>query len=99
MAGLGDIIKVAKGESPCDLVLRGGKLVNVLSGEVYEADIGIFDGLVVGIGSYRGREEVDVRGKYISPGFIDGHVHIESSMVEVREFAKAVVPRGTTSVV
>jgi adenine deaminase len=99
MAGLGDIIKVAKGEAPCDLVLKGGNLVNVLSGEVYQADIGIFDGQVVGIGKYNGAEEVDVTGKHICPGFIDGHVHIESSMVEVREFAKAVVPLGTTSVV
>ena len=99
MAGLGDIIKVAKGDAPCDLVLKGGSLVNVLSGEIYEADIAVFDGQVVGIGSYSGREEVTVKGKYITPGFIDGHVHIESSMVEVREFAKAVVPLGTTSVV
>jgi adenine deaminase len=99
MAGLGDIIRVARGDAPCDLVLKGGMLVNVLSGEVYQADIAVFDGLVVGIGNYKGREELDVRGKYICPGFIDGHVHIESSMVEVREFAKAVVPLGTTSVV
>ncbi len=99
MAGLGDIIRVAKGEVPCDLVLKGGNLINVLSGEIYEADVGIFDGLVIGIGKYAGREEMNVRGKYLCPGFIDGHVHIESSMVEVREFAKAVVPLGTTSVV
>jgi len=99
MAGLGDVIKVAKGEAPCDLVLKGGEIVNVLSGEIYAADVGIFDGQVVGIGDYKGREEVDIRGKFVCPGFIDGHVHIESSMVEVREFAREVVPRGTTSVV
>lgn len=99
MAGLGDLIKVARGKVPCDLVLKGGTLINVLSGEMYEADVGIYDGTVVGIGKYKGREEVDVSGKYLSPGFIDGHVHIESSMVEVREFARAVVPLGTTSVV
>jgi adenine deaminase len=99
MAGLGEVIRVARGDAPCDIVLKGGYLVNVLSGEIYEADVGIFDGQVVGIGEYSGREEVNVKGKYICPGFIDGHVHIESSMVEVREFARAVVPLGTTSVV
>ncbi|HVP57552.1 MAG TPA: adenine deaminase [bacterium] len=99
MGGLGEIIKVAKGEAPCDLVLKDGLLVNVFSGEIYQADVGVFDGQVVGIGKYDGATEVNVKGKYISPGFIDGHVHIESSMVEVREFAKAVVPLGTTSVV
>ena len=99
MAGLGDVIRVARGEVPCDLVLKGGNLINVFSGEVYTADVGIFDGTVVGLGRYSGDEEIDVRGRYLSPGFIDGHVHIESSMVEVREFAKAVVPLGTTSVV
>ena len=99
MAGLGEIIRVARGEMPCDLVLKGGNLINVLSGEIYQADVGIFDGIVVGIGNYQAREEIDVTGKYLCPGFIDGHVHIESSMVEVREFARAVVPLGTTSVV
>jgi adenine deaminase len=99
MAGLADVIKVARGEVPCDLVIRGGEVINVLSGEIHRADVAIFDGMVVGLGEYEGHEEVDVSGKYLAPGFIDGHVHIESSMVEVREFAKAVVPRGTTSVV
>ncbi len=99
MAGLGEIIEVARGRKPCDLVLKGAQLVNVLSGEIYPADVAIFGGLVVGIGDYRGKEEIDLSGKFLSPGFIDGHVHIESSMVEVREFARAVVPRGTTSVV
>jgi adenine deaminase len=99
MAGLGDVIEVARGQKPCDLVLKGGSLINVFSGEIYKADVGIFDGNIVGIGRYEGKEEMNVKGKYLSPGFIDGHVHIESSMVEVREFARAVVPRGTTSVV
>jgi adenine deaminase len=99
MAGLADIIKVARGEEPCDLIMRGGDVINVLSGEIHRADVAVFDGIVVGLGDYNGKEEIDVSGKYLAPGFIDGHVHIESSMVEVREFAKAVVPRGTTSVV
>jgi len=99
MAGLGDVIDVARGKRPCDLVLKGGSVINVFSGEIYTSDVGIFDGGIVGLGEYGGREEIDVTGKYLSPGFIDGHVHIESSMVQVREFAKAVVPLGTTSVV
>ncbi|HEC83238.1 MAG TPA: adenine deaminase, partial [Firmicutes bacterium] len=99
MAGLGERIQVARGKKPCDVVLKGGNIINVFSGEIYPADVAIFDGLIVGIGNYEGKEEIDVSGKYLSPGFIDGHVNIESSMVEVREFARAVVPRGTTSVV
>ncbi len=99
MAGLGHIIDVARGKRPCDLVLKGGSVINVFSGEIYASDVGIFDGRIVGLGEYGGRQEIDVTGKYLSPGFIDGHVHIESSMVQVREFAKAVVPLGTTSVV
>jgi adenine deaminase len=99
MAGLREIIQVARGEQPCDVVLKGGSIMNVLSGEIYKADVGFFDGVIVGLGKYKGLEEVDVTGKYLAPGFIDGHVHIESSMVEVREFARAVVPLGTTSVV
>lgn len=77
MASLADIIKVARGEEPCDLVIRGGKVINVLSGEIYKADVAVFDGIVVGLGEYEGREEMDVSGKYLAPGFIDGHVHIE----------------------
>jgi adenine deaminase len=99
MAGLREIIQVARGKEPCDVVIKGGRIINVFSGEIYKTDIGIFDGLIVGLGKYKGKKEVDVKGKYLCPGFIDGHVHIESSMVEVREFARAVVPRGTTSVV
>jgi adenine deaminase len=99
MAGLADVIRVARGEEPCDLVIKGGEVINVLSGEIYKADVAVFDGMIVGLGEYGGRDEYDASGKYLAPGFIDGHVHIESSMVEVREFAKAVVPRGTTSVI
>ncbi len=95
-----EMIRAARGEFPVDVVLKGGNLVNVLSGEIYECDIAIWRDFVVGLGKgYHAREVVDVSGLYVSPGFIDGHVHIESSMVEVPQFARAVVPRGTTSVV
>ena len=94
------IIKIAKGEQKADLVIKNAKLVNVLSEEIYETDIAIADNLVVGLAkNYEGIKEIDVKGAYVTPGFIDGHVHIESSMLVPSEFAKMVVPSGTTTVV
>jgi adenine deaminase len=94
-----ELIAVAAGESEADLVLRGGKVVNVFSGEIYAADVAILGNRIAGVGSYSGKETVDVTGKYVCPGLIDGHVHIESSMVAVPQFAAVVVPLGTTTVV
>jgi adenine deaminase len=96
---LEECIRVALGEEPADVVLRNARLVNVFSGEVRPADVAIYGGRIVGIGDYAGREEIDLKGHYLCPGFIDGHVHLESSMVHPAEFARAVVPRGTTTVV
>src|SRR4029079_469331 len=100
---LKSLLAVARGDAPCDLLLRGGQLVNVLSGEVYRADIAIHRGRVAGVspeaGVYSCREEIDLAGEYVAPGFIDGHVHIESSLIVPPEFANAVLPHGTTSVV
>jgi adenine deaminase len=93
------LIAVARGEEPTDLLLRNARLVNVLSGEIHPADIGIHGGRVVGFGQYRARATVDLGGRFVCPGFIDAHVHLESSMVQPSEFARAVVPQGTTSVV
>ena len=94
------LLQVARGDRLADLVLRGGTLVNVFTGELYEADLAIASGRIAGLGpGYAAIEEIDVRGRYLCPGFIDGHMHVESSMVTVPEFARAVVPRGTTSVV
>jgi len=97
---LEDIIKTAKGEEKADLVIKNANVINVLSEEIYEADIAIKDGIIAGVGKdYDGIEIIDAKGKYISPSFIDGHVHIESSMLLPSEFAKMVVPSGTTTVI
>ncbi len=100
MIPLNEIINAARGEHPVDLLLKNVKLVNVFSGEIYPTDIAIHDELVIGIGNnYQAKEIIDLKGLYASPGFIDSHVHIESSMVIVPQFARAVVPLGTTSVI
>ena len=97
---LEDIIKTAKGENKADLVIKNAQIVNVLSEEIYIADVAIKDGIIAGVGTgYIGEKEIDAKGKYLSPSFIDGHVHIESSMLLPSEFAKMVVPSGTTTVV
>lgn len=97
---LNKLIRVARGDSPVDLLLKNVNLVNVVSGEIYPTDIAIASQFVVGIGpGYSGHNELDLTGLYAAPGFIDGHVHIESSMVTISQFARAVVPLGTTSVI
>ena len=97
--GLAEIIKFARGEEKADLLLRNARVVNVFSHEIIETNVAIAGDRIVGLGDYQARETVDLEGRYVCPGFIDGHVHIESSMVTPPEFARAVVPRGTTSVV
>ncbi len=93
-------IRLARGLEPVDLLLKGGRLVNVFTGEIHEADIAIHEGYIVGIGEgYTAREVIDLKGRFVAPGFIDAHVHIESSMVPPPEFARAVVPHGTTTVI
>ncbi|MEW6556173.1 MAG: adenine deaminase [Elusimicrobiota bacterium] len=94
-----EIIKAANGEIVVDLLLKNGKLVNVFSGEVYPENVAIHKGFIVGFGNYKAKKVLNINGRYISPGFIDGHVHIESSMMSVSEFARAVVPKGVTSVI
>ncbi|MFH0844836.1 MAG: amidohydrolase family protein, partial [Pseudomonadota bacterium] len=93
-------IQAARREIPAELVLKNGKVVNVFSGEIQECDVAVYNGFVVGLGSdYNGREEIDLKGKWISPGFIDGHIHIESSMLLPSRLAAALLPHGTTTVV
>jgi adenine deaminase len=92
-------LSIARGEKPAELVFKNARLVNVLSGEIYGANVAVEDGRVVGIGDYKGRKTIDLRGAYLAPSLIDGHFHIESSMVTAPEFARAVVPHGTGAVV
>lgn len=92
-------IDVAAGRAPADVVLKGGRIVNVFSGDVHEGDVAILGDRIVGIGAYDGRKNVDLAGRYICPGLIDAHVHIESSMLNVPQFARTVVRCGTTAVV
>jgi len=92
---LSQLVRVARGDAPADLVLRNAQLVNVYSGEIYPADVAVCDARIAGIGEgYKAKEEIDLRGSYLAPGLIDAHVHIESSMVGVRQFAQAVVRAG-----
>ena len=93
------LLACARGETPCDLVLKNGRVVNTFSGEILDQDVGIFQGRIAGVGQYRGQREIDLKGRYLCPGFIEGHIHIESSMLSPARFARAVVPRGTTAVI
>lgn len=93
------VIDVAAGRVPADLVLKNATYVNVFSNELCRGDVAVAEGLIVGMGQYRGRVEADVSGKIVLPGFIDAHIHLESSLVSPKEFAKAVLPHGTTTVI
>lgn len=89
----------ARGDEVPELVLKNVNIVDVYTETTYTADVAINDNIIVGIGDYQGKKEVDLSGKYVCPGFIDGHVHIESSMVTPQRFAKAIVSHGTTTVI
>ena len=93
-------LKVARGDAPADLALRNGTLINVYTGEIYITDVIIAGDTIIALGpGYEAREEIDLAKRYIAPGFINAHVHIESSMITPPKFARAVVPLGTTSVI
>ena len=93
------VIDVAMGREAADLTLKNASYVNVFTGEVLTADIAVAEGLIAGVGSYSGREERDCTGRLVLPGFLDAHIHLESSLVAPAEFARAVLPHGTTTVV
>ena len=94
------VINVARGLEKAELVIKNASIVNVLSEEIHKADIAIEDGIIVGIGdNYSGNKEININGAYVTPSFIDGHVHLESAMVLPKEFAKTVLPAGTTTAI
>lgn len=93
------IIDVAAGRKKADLVLKNATYVNVFSGELETCDIAVAEGLIVGLGSYEGLVETDMTGRVVCPGFIDAHIHLESSLVTPGEFVRAVIPHGTTTVI
>ncbi|MBI4337071.1 MAG: adenine deaminase [Chloroflexi bacterium] len=98
--GLRRLIAVARGDAPADLVLTNARIVNTFTGEVEEGAVAVAGGRIAGVGDYAwARQVVDVQGRYLAPGFIDGHVHIESSYLHVDQYARAVVPRGTLACV
>ena len=96
---INSLLPAARGVEPADMVLRGGRIVNVFSGRLEEADLAVKDGIIVGIGRYEGLETVDVQGLYLTPGLIDAHLHIESTMLCPPELARAAAARGTVLLV
>ncbi len=100
MDNMQKFISVARGESPADLILTNAKIVNTFNGEIEIASIAIFDGRIAGIGDYiKANETIDLKGKYVAPGLINGHVHIESSMLDVGQYGRAIIPHGTSAIV
>jgi adenine deaminase len=97
---LSDLIAVARGQKPADLILKNARVVNVFSGEIELGDVAIVDGIIAGTGVYsKAQATLDLDGKFLAPGLINGHTHIESSMLDVPQYARAVVPHGTLGVV
>lgn len=99
MRNLQHKLSIARGERPAELLFRNAQLVNVLSGEIHPADVAVDDGRVIGFGDYAAKQVIDLKGAYLAPSLIDGHFHVESSMLTAPEFARAVVPHGTGAVV
>ena len=99
MSRLARRIAVARGDEPADLVVRGGSVLSVFTGEWLECDVAIADGTIAGLGSYDGKETIDAHGRFVVPGFIDAHMHLESVKLLVDEFARLVLPLGTTAIV
>ncbi|HEY3662139.1 MAG TPA: adenine deaminase [Chthoniobacterales bacterium] len=92
-------LSVARGEAPAETVFKNARLVNVLSAEIYLTNVAVDDGRVVGLGDYEGRETIDLKGAYLAPSLIDGHFHVESTMLTIPEFVRAAVPHGTGAMV
>lgn len=99
MKNLAERIKASIGMDKVDLLIKNGVVINVFTGEMEKKDVAIFDGWIVGFGDYKAKKIIDLKGEFLCPGFIDGHLHIESTMVTIPQFAKAVLPHGTTTVI
>src|SRR5580765_1570240 len=99
MRNLQQKLSIARGERPAEVLFKNANVVNVLSGEIYRTNIAVDDGRIIGLGDYKAKKVINLNGAYLAPSFIDGHFHVESSMLTAREFARAVVPRGTGAVV
>jgi adenine deaminase len=99
MRNVQEKLSIARGEKPAETLFKNAKLVNVLSGEIYQTSVAVDDGRVVGMGEYEAERIIDLKGAYLAPSLIDGHFHVESSMLTMPEFARAVVPHGTGAMV
>jgi len=99
MKNLQQKLSDARGDSPCDLVIKNAKVVNVFSHEIIESSVAVSDGFIVGIGEYEGEQTIDANGSFLVPGFIEGHIHVESTLLTILEFSRVVLPHGTTSAV
>ena len=92
-------LSVARGEQPAELLFKNARVVNVFSGEIHKTNVAVEDGRVIGFGDYRAKRVINLRGAYLAPSLIYGHFHVESSMLTAPEFARAVVPHATGTVV
>ena len=99
MRNLQQKLAIARGEKPAELLFKNAKLVNVLSGEIHDANVALEDGRIIGLGDYKAKKTIDLKGAYLAPSLIDGHFHVESSMLTAPEFTRAVVPHGTGAAV
>jgi adenine deaminase len=99
MRNLQQKLAIARGEQPAELLFKNARLVNVLSGEIHDADVAVEDGRVIALGNYRAKKTIDLKGAYLAPSLIDGHFHVESSMLTAAELVRAVAPHGTGAMV
>ena len=93
------LIDTAMGRADADIILKNGNIIDVFTGKTIKGDVAVKNGYICGVGEYSGKNELDINGRYIMPGFIDTHVHIESSMVTPPEYIKTVLPHGVTTVI
>lgn len=96
---ISELIDISMKNKNPDLVLKNANIVNVFTHEIIVGDVAVNDGIIIGIGRYTGKVNIDLSGKYLAPGLIDSHVHIESSMLSPCDFSKVIVPRGTTTII